>query len=205
MDTMTDFERKNDGDDDLRELVANNPGQGTFEEYRLLRTRLRAKAPGTVLIFGTGRDSRYWIEANAGGRTVFLEHESEWIGIAREKTPGIEIVQVSYDTKRTQWKKLIDRRDRLFMYGLPDWILAENWDLILVDSPQGGSSARPGRMQSIYTASVLARRSTDVDVLVHDCHRPVEATYADRFLGAERMVEQAGSMRYYRIRPPLDD
>lgn len=191
-------------DADLRELVEQNPGQGTFEEYRLLRTRLRERAPAKVLIFGTGRDSRYWIEANAGGRTVFLEHESEWIGIAREKTPGIEIIQVSYDTKLTQWKKLLERRYRLFMYGLPDWILAEDWDVIHVDSPQGGSRKRPGRMQSIYTASVLARRSTDVDVFVHDCDRPAEATYADRYLGAERLVEQAGSMRWYRLRPPLD-
>jgi len=60
-------------------------------------------------------------------------------------------------------------------------------------------------MKSIYTASVLARRSTDVDVLVHDCDRPVESTYAARYLGPERLVEQIDSLRHYRLRPPIID
>ncbi|MEK9500886.1 hypothetical protein WI372_07850 [Gemmatimonadota bacterium DH-20] len=192
-----------DPDQDLRDLVASNPGQGTFEEYRHLRNVIRAKAPARVLIFGVGRDSQYWLDANEGGTTVFVEHEPTWIGMTRDLIPGVDVVQVSYDTVRTQWKALLERRDLLFMDDLPDRILAENWDVIFVDSPQGGSRRRPGRMKSIYTASVLARRSTDVEVLVHDCHRPVEATYAHRYLGAERMVEQVAGLRHYRLRPPV--
>ena len=79
-----------------------------------------------------------------------------------------------------------------------------DWKVIFVDSPQGGSSKRPGRMKSIYTASVLARRSTDVHVLVHDSTRPVEAAYSDRYLGPERLVEQVDGLRHYRLRPPLN-
>lgn len=130
---------------------------------------------------------------------------AEWIGKTREANPGIEIVQVRYNTRRPRWKKIMERRDLLFMEDLPDEILATNWDLIFVDSPQGGSSANPGRMKSIYTASVLARRSTEVEVLVHDCHREVESGYADRYLGPERMMEQAGSMRHYVFRPKRGD
>ncbi len=190
-------------DQDLRDLVARNPGQGTFEEYRHLRSVIRARAPGQLLVFGVGRDTPCWLAANDGGRTVFVEHEPAWIAATREQVPGVDIVQVSYDTRRTQWRALLERRDRLFMTDLPDRILAANWDVIFVDSPQGGSRRRPGRMKSIYTAAVLARRSTDVDVLVHDCHRTVESVYSHRYLGPERMVHQVGGLRHYRLRPPL--
>lgn len=188
-------------DDDLRALVESNPGQATFEEYRLVRDTIRAAAPCDLLVFGVGKDSQFWLGANEGGTTVFIEHEPEWIRMTREHVPAIDIVQVSYDTRRPQWKKLMEKRDRLFMTDLPNRVLDRNWDVIFVDSPQGGSSKRPGRMKSIYTASVLARRSTDVSVLVHDCHRRVEAAYADRYLGPERMVEQVDSLRHFKLRP----
>ncbi len=158
-----------------------------------------------MLIFGVGRDSGLWLDENKGGRTIFVEHMAEWIEKTREAVPGIEIIQVTYRTRRPRWKRIMERRDILFMEDLPDEILAMDWDLIFVDSPQGGSSANPGRMQSIYTASVLARRSNEVEVLVHDCHREVESAYADRYLGKERMLEQAGSMRQYVLRPKRTD
>ncbi|MEQ9569523.1 MAG: hypothetical protein RLN75_04990 [Longimicrobiales bacterium] len=192
-----------DTDRDLRALVDDNPGQGTLEEYRHFRNTIRSRAPCNLLVFGVGKDSRFWLEANEGGTTVFVEHEAEWIRMTREKVPGVDVVQVSYDTRRTQWKALLERRDVLFMEDLPNRILSTDWDVIFVDSPQGGSSKRPGRMKSIYTASVLARRSTDVHVLVHDCDRPVEATYADRYLGPERLVTQIDRLRHYRLRPTL--
>ncbi len=191
--------------DDLRDLVTSNPGQGTLEEYLHLYRTIEGAAPGRVLVFGVGKDSRFWIAANQGGATTFVEHEPEWIRMTREHVPGIEIIQVSYETRRTQWRALLERRDKLFMEDLPDHILATDWDVIFVDSPQGGSRKRPGRMKSIYTASVLARRSTDVQVLVHDCHREVEQSYSDRYLGPERIVRQVGSLRHYRLRPATLD
>jgi glucuronoxylan 4-O-methyltransferase len=188
-------------DDDLRELVSSNPGQGSVDEYRALRETIRSRAPCNLLVFGVGKDSRFWLEANAGGRTVFVEHEPAWIARTREVLPGIVIHQVGYGTRRTQWKRLLDRQDRLFMEDLPNSVLACDWDVIFVDSPQGGSRKRPGRMMSIYTAGVLARRSTDVDVLVHDCDRDVERAYSDRFLGPECLVRQIDTLRHFHLRP----
>jgi glucuronoxylan 4-O-methyltransferase len=188
-------------DQDLRDLVANNPGQGSLEEYQLLRNTIREKAPCNLLIFGVGKDSRFWVEANRGGHTVFVEHEPEWIQKTREMIPGVTIHQVTYGTKRPQWKRLLHRQDLLFMEDLPNEVLATNWDVIFVDSPQGGTKKRPGRMKSIYTASVLAKRSTDVHVLVHDCNRKVEQVYSDTYLGPERMLSQTRTLRHYFLRP----
>jgi uncharacterized protein (TIGR01627 family) len=83
-------------------------------------------------------------------------------------------------------------------------VIAENWDVIFVDAPPGGSRRRSGRMKSIYTAAVLARRSTDVDVLVHDCHREVEQAYSERFLGPERLRSQVMTLRHFHLRPTPD-
>jgi glucuronoxylan 4-O-methyltransferase len=191
------------GDDELRAFVESNPGQGSFEEYQYLRDRFAARAPCNLLIFGVGKDSHIWQATNAGGHTVFIEHEAEWIAKTREQVPGIEIHQVVYDTKRSQWKSLLERRDVLFMEDLANDLLSTHWDVIFVDSPQGGHDRRPGRMKSIYTASVLARRSSNVDVLLHDCDRRVEQVYGDRYFGPHLLVKQIRTLRHYRVRPDV--
>jgi len=190
-----------DLDDDLRELVRSNPGQMHLEEYQHTRNAIRAQAPCNLLIFGVGKDSRIWLEANRGGRTDFVEHEPEWIRTTRELLPGVVVHPVRYGTRRRQWRRLLRRQDRLFMEDLPNDVLSLEWDVILVDSPQGGRRSTPGRMKSIYTAAVLGRRSTDVDILVHDCERTVERVYSDRFLGPERMISETDRLRHYRLRP----
>lgn len=190
-------------DSELEALVEGNPGQGTLDEYVYLRDIISRRRPCRLLVFGVGKDSRIWMAANEGGRTVFVEHETEWIAKTREQIPGVNVVQVRYGTKRTQWKKLMGRHHRLFMEDLPNDVIAENWDVIFVDSPQGGSDKRPGRMKSIYTASVLARRSTDVDVLLHDCDREIEAAYGDAYFGDHLLVKTVRTLRHYHMRPSL--
>ncbi len=84
------------------------------------------------------------------------------------------------------------------MRDLPPEVRDTEWDVVLVDAPRGTRWYRPGRMKSIYTASVLADPSGG-DVFVHDCHRRVEREASDRFLGPEQLVKEAGSMRHYRL------
>ena len=95
---------------DLKDLVDNNSGQGSFEEYVLLRRLIRTKAPCNLLVFGVGKDSKFWLEANDGGTTMFIEHESEWIEKTREMLPGVIVHQVAYDTRRSQWKRLLHKQ-----------------------------------------------------------------------------------------------
>jgi len=186
-------------DDDLRRLVEENPGQGSFEEYKYLRDLIHANAPCKLLIFSVGKDSRFWLEANAGGRTTFVEHEAEWIAMTQKQLPEAEIYQVKYETRLPQWKKLLDKPETLFMEDLPADVASESWDIIFVDSPQGGNRKRPGRMKSIYTASVLGRRTPSVHVLLHDCDRKVERIYGDTFLGLENLVDEVRTLRHYAL------
>lgn len=185
-------------DEAIRALVRENPGQATYEEYKLVHDVVVERAPSNVLVFGVGRDSPLWMDANDGGRTVFLEDVAEWADFARKEVPGIEVHDVRYGTLRVFWHLLKHVEERLWMDDLPGDVEATDWDVILVDAPRGTRWYRPGRMKSIYTASVLARRSGG-DVFVHDCHRSVERQASDRFLGADRLVGQAGSMRHYRV------
>ena len=94
------------------------------------------------------------------------------------------------------WSVLRFGPSLLYMRGLPKDILDTEWDAILVDAPRGTRWYRRGRMMSIYTASVLAKRSRG-HVFVHDCHRFTEAECSDAFLGPDRLVREVETMRYY--------
>jgi hypothetical protein len=185
-------------DDAIRDLVRENPGQATYEEYKLVHDVVVARAPCDLLVFGVGRDSALWLELNAGGRTVFLEDVGTWAEYARREVPEITVHDVRYGTLRVFWHVLKRFPRRLMMRDLPREVAQSAWDVILVDAPRGTRWYRPGRMKSIYTASVLADPSGG-DVFVHDCHRRVEREASDRFLEPDRLVAQAGSMRHYRV------
>lgn len=194
-----DDEAPTQGHEAIRKLVEHNPGQATFDEYRVVYDVLVDRAPCRMLVFGVGRDSELWLDANEGGTTVFLENARKWADFARQSIPGIVIHTVRYPTLRILWPLLRRVESLLLMRDLPESVSSEAWDVILVDAPRGTRWYRAGRMMSVYTASVLARRPGSTDVFVHDCHRKVEAESCDQFLGRERLVGQAGSMRHYRI------
>lgn len=184
----------------IRTLVASNPGQATVEEYLLVYNRLAERAPCRMLVYGVGRDSNLWLDANKGGTTVFLEDVRQWAAFARDVTPGIVVHDVSYGmVRRFMWPLLRRMPEQLLMRDLPADVLNTPWDIILVDAPRGTRWSAPGRMKSVYTAAILGEKS-GADVFVHDCHRAVERESADQFLRTDRFVAQAGSMRHYRLR-----
>lgn len=192
-----------EGDARIVELVAHNPGQGSVDEYRAIWSAIRARAPTELLIFGVGRDSALWLDANAGGRTIFVEHEREWIAETRRRLPEAQIVEVTYDTRARWWRLYLLRPDRLWMRDLPPAVTETAWGVIFVDSPQGYRPHTPGRMKSLYSAARMAQRTGDVDVLVHDTDRKIERVYGDRFLGADNLVKEVRTLRHYRVPPRL--
>jgi hypothetical protein len=53
--------------------------QFTEAEARLVGTAIRQFQRCRLLVFGAGNDSSMWNQINAGGTTVFLEHNANWI------------------------------------------------------------------------------------------------------------------------------
>jgi glucuronoxylan 4-O-methyltransferase len=186
-------------DDAIQALVASNPGQATFAEYKLVYDTLAARAPCKMLVFGVGRDSPLWMTTNAPGRTVFLENKERWVNVARELSPGIEVHRVRYPTLQGLAPVLRYVPRFLRTWGIPQDVWKTAWDVILVDAPRGTRWYKPGRAMSVYTASLLARRAPGCDVFVHDTNRETERNASDWFLGANCLVEQAGTMRHYRL------
>ncbi|MBN2585908.1 MAG: hypothetical protein JXA64_12390 [Candidatus Fermentibacteraceae bacterium] len=163
-------------------------------EIRLITQVLRSRGPCRLLIFGLGNDSTYWRLVNGGGRTVFIEDDPIWLERITRMDPEIEAFLVSYGTRRVEWKRLLRRPDGLQMY-LPTAVLDREWDVILVDAPKGARADNPGRMKSIFIASLL--RASDSDVFIHDCNREVERVYSERYLGKKDLKRQVIRLRHY--------
>jgi uncharacterized protein (TIGR01627 family) len=185
----------------IPELVAANPDQLSECEYRYVADVVTGRAAGrgcNLLVFGVGRDSVVWLWLNRGGRTVFLESSAHWAARVRAQIPWIIIYPVRYGTRLSQWKELLAAAPGELRLALPTMVAETPWDVIFVDAPMGCDGRCPGRMQSIYTAAVLARRTGGVDVLVHDCDREAESAFCDRFLGGAPLVRALDRMRHYR-------
>lgn len=153
-------------------MEKSNHGQMTADEYRYIASFLGDK---NFLVFGTGHDTPMWRYANRNGKTLFLENIGKWI-----KTEDTDVIKVTYTTKRAQHKELLQEYhngvfDNLTM-ELPDIVKNTKWDCIFVDSPVGTTDKKPGRMQSIFSASMLSSNNTDV--FIHDVDRVVEDIYS---------------------------
>ena len=180
----------------IRALVESNPGQASVAEYTMVHDVISELAPCRVLVFAVGRDSSLWIDANVAGPTDFDEDVTRWADYAREQVDGISVIAVRYRPLRFMWSVLRFTPSLLYMRALPSEVLDTDWDVILVDGPRGTRWYRRGRMMSIYTASVLAKRARG-RVFVHDCHRRTEAECSDAFLGVDHLVREVETMRHY--------
>lgn len=161
-------------------LVRRNPGQMDEQEYTRVADELEARGPCAMLVFGVGNDTELWMMANAGGRTVFLEHDARWVEKAKERTQA-DIRKVKYSSRIGEAMSMIGCSDLLAM-DLPEDVRGLRWDIVLVDAPPGaGGGGVHGRGQSIYEASRLV--APDGCVFVHDMHRMIERDYAKWYLG----------------------
>ena len=164
--------------------------QMTKDEYRYISSFLGNK---NVLVFGTGYDSDLWRYANQNGKTIFLEHNSSWI------TNFQDTYHIIYTSNLRRDKHILLEQYKQGDYSgleidMPDEVKNTAWDLILVDSPEGGKKKHyHGRMQSIFTAKKLARKNTDI--FVHDCDRKVEDLYTKEFFGEPK--KQLTKLRHF--------
>jgi len=170
-------------------------------EIALIRQFVLSKNACRFLVFGLGNDSVYWHKMNKRGITHFLEDNSEWNSKVVTRYPYLNCTLITYHTQRHEWRSLLNQPDKLYI-PLPDEVLQDKWDVILVDAPAGNEDLTPGRMQSIFMAAKLAKVSGHCEIFVHDCHREVESTYSDRFLGPENLIKQIDNLRHYQTSQP---
>lgn len=171
------------------------------DEYRFVLNTLCKITPCNMLVFGLGNDSEIWMDVNKLGTTYFIEDNRIWI--RRNKhivNDHVKIVKTEYTTKRTQYLDSDLMTPNQLMLNLPDELSKVDWNLIFVDGPKGDKRHHPGRMQSLYTASVFAKRSpSTTHVFVHDINRVVESVYSRRYLGSKNVVDTHLNMRHFTI------
>lgn len=92
---------------------------------------------------------------------------------------------------------------KLGLNDLPNHVYEVDWDVILVDGPRGDWSDAPSRIQSIFTAGVLARSkkggNSKTHVFVHGFRKRVERLCGDEFLCDENLVEATDTLGHYVV------
>lgn len=174
-----------------RLMIMTKDREMSEDEYRYVSSGLGEK---NFLVFGVGLEAALWRYANITGKTVFLEYKDSNI-----KEESSDIVRVKYDTVMTQAIDLLEeyrsgKTDRLEM-KLPDEIRNTHWDAIFINSPAGYNNECPGRMQSIYEASRLANKNTDVYIYCYD--RWVEDLYSKAMFST--IVADLRKLRHVRL------
>jgi len=183
----------------IQELVASNPFQLSVREYTYLAEEIERLAPCNVLVFGLGNDSTLWDQINAEGKTIFLEHNLEWYERILSRNPLLNCYFVQYRTRLSEWRILLDRNPIELKMNLPLEVMETPRDLIFVDSPEGNEITKPGRMQSIYMASILGQKGLS-HIFVHDCDRSVEQAYCSRFLIHANLIQSIEKLRHYQFK-----
>ena len=166
--------------------VEHNNGLMTEVQYLKIGELLELNSPCNFLVFGLGNDSLIWNEINKDGKIIFLEDDMEWCD--KFKDSGLNIHNIKYTTKIEDWESIKFNTD-LLKLDLPQEVMDETWDVILVDAPLGHQPPKPykgpGRMQSIYMASQLLR--VGGVCIVDDWRRQVEKTYGNYFFGSKNL------------------
>jgi len=171
-------------------LKMKEDGKGLMSQIQYMNVGyvVDIMSPCNFLVFGLGEDADTWKDINKGGRTVFLEDDSDWI--EKFNNRDLEIHAVEYNTKAEDYLSIGFEKENLEM-DLPESILNTEWDIIFVDGPLGHNPPRPfkgpGRMKSIYTAHKLLKNNGIC--IVDDMGREIEKLYSSHFFGEENLYQ----------------
>ncbi|GAB2223663.1 hypothetical protein Droror1_Dr00004401 [Drosera rotundifolia] len=188
----------------------------TSKEFRFLADLITKKAPCNLLIFGLEPEYILLSEINAAGTTVILEDDPDKLKKVRRRLYSTRIHKVQYKNPAREAYNLLQhaRRDQactpnsrspeasscmLALSNLPSEIYRIKWDVVLVDGPKSDSPKAPGRMESIYSASLIAGTGNVTNVLVHDVDRTIEKWFAWEFLCEENLVSSKGRFWDFKI------
>ncbi|KAL1566481.1 putative methyltransferase At1g27930 [Salvia divinorum] len=190
----------------------------TLKETRFILDLFSRVAPCNVLVFGSASQYSSVASMNSGGATVFIEDyldSSSSSSTSTTEPNSTRVHRIMYSTRASEAYQLLrdargnpeclpeshTSRCSLAMTNLPGEVYDTMWDAVVVDGPDGGTPYSPGRMASIYTAGVLARRGDGSShVVVHDVDRMIEKWFSWEFLCEENLVSSKGRFWHFRIR-----
>jgi glucuronoxylan 4-O-methyltransferase len=192
------------------------------KEFKVLTKLISLKSPCNILIFGFQPQFLILSSMNEGGNTVFLvDNHDRTTNKITTNFNNTQIYNFNYNVPTKEAYKLLKHarnnhacgpnprylqtsKCKLALKNLPAIVYEKNWDVIVVDGPSGDLPESPGRMESIYTASVLARGGNGSDVIVHDVDRMVEKWFSWEFLCDENLLYSKGKLWHFRIRDNLN-
>ena len=173
-------------DDIMNQIKKTGDLQMEKYEYAFICNVVESIPNCNFLIFGTGRDSKLWLEVNKNNKTVFLEPDKKWADYAKEQNPLIDVRHVKYETKPDDYLNMFfEFKSTNIMKNIPKLpkdVIDTNWDVILIDSPVGYIN---GRMSSIFISHLLSNsdfNKKNCHVFLHDCERKIETLWGHLFL-----------------------
>lgn len=189
----------------------------TEKEFKVLSNLVALKSPSNLLIFGFQPQYLTLSSMNAPGSTIFLY--DDMIAKVATNSNNTQTYKLGYNVPSKKaynllkharqnqlacapsYPKLLLQKSKckLALMNLPAEVYEKKWDIIVVDGPKGDSPESPGRMGSIYTASVLARAGNVSDVVVHDVDRMIEKWFSLEFLCHENLLCSKGKLWHFRI------
>lgn len=198
-----------------RRSMSANSSSLTKKETQFLMEFFKRRIPCNLLIFGHESQYSTLASLNAGGFTIFMEdhlHKKSTI----KSTNNTKVHKITYNTLASEAYQLLrDARENpdcwpksylpeasrcaLRPLDLPQAVHDTMWDVVVVDGPCGATPDSPGRMASIYTASILARRGNTTHVIVHDVDRMVEKWFSWEFLCEENLIASKGRFWHFQI------
>lgn len=194
-------------------LFKANPGQMSHEQYTEITRELLKMRPCNMLVWGAGNDIWLWAAANIQGQIAVLESDRQWLKtFAGKVRESVHFVSVSFKQKVAMSAGLLEHPMKVdLLVDVPSNLSETAWDIVLVDGPAGNSLDSPGRMESLYTSSVLIanvvkRWQKNVTLYIHDASRDVERKWADALFGTaytetygKRKIATATSLRKYKV------
>ncbi len=116
--------------------------QLSTNELLLITDTIKKHKNPLFLIFGLGNDTEFWKTLNSSGKTVFLEDNDFWTARLASRVKSINVFQIKYTTKLSDWKQLLEKQEKLEI-SLPDSVQSQKFDVILVDAPAGYDDLTP--------------------------------------------------------------
>ncbi|RZC17372.1 glucuronoxylan 4-O-methyltransferase 2-like [Glycine soja] len=190
----------------------------TEKEFKVLSNLVALKSPCNLLIFGFQPQYLTLSSMNAPGSTIFLYDHDDMIAKVATNSNNTQTYQLGYNVPSKKAFNLLKHarqnqacapsyptqllqksKCKFALRNLPSEVYEKKWDIIVVDGPKGDSPESPGRMDSIYTASVLARAGNVSDVVVHDIDRMIEKWFSWEFLCHENLLSSKGKLWHFRI------